>query len=121
MSTGQKPLPASCDYFDRHQYWLGLPRIAHGLDRLDSFFALGADLAADRAGGWFPMALTSTGAVPVGDEPAGHAEVGGAPAPLCHAGSSLDALDDLRATMADLGINCTLLLVPIFGELRRYN
>jgi hypothetical protein len=36
MSTPQKPLPVWCVYCDRQRYWLGLPRIAHRLDRLDS-------------------------------------------------------------------------------------
>jgi hypothetical protein len=36
MSTRQKPLPWPCGCFDIQQYWLGLPRIAQGLDRLDS-------------------------------------------------------------------------------------
>jgi len=36
MSTRQKLLLASCVYFDRQRFALGLPRIAQGLDRLDS-------------------------------------------------------------------------------------
>jgi hypothetical protein len=32
MSTRQKPLPESCVYFDRQRCWLGLPRIAQGLE-----------------------------------------------------------------------------------------
>ena len=36
MSTPQKPLLASWVYFDRQRFALGLPRIAQGLDRLDS-------------------------------------------------------------------------------------
>jgi hypothetical protein len=36
MSTRQKPLLALWVYFDRQRFALGLPRIAQGLDRLDS-------------------------------------------------------------------------------------
>jgi hypothetical protein len=36
MSTRQKPLLASCVYFDKQRFARGLPRIAQGLDRLVS-------------------------------------------------------------------------------------
>jgi len=73
-----------------------------GVGSPGQLFALGVDLAADQAGYLVPDGTEIDGPVPVGDEPASllrSAEVllrGLAPM------AASDALDDLRATVADL-------------------
>jgi hypothetical protein len=65
-------------------------------------FALGVDLAADLAGHLVPDGTETDGPAPVGDEPAGllrSAELLLRRVPPIAAS---DALDDLRATVADL-------------------
>src|SRR5688572_15146980 len=70
MSTRQKPLPASCVYFDRQRYSLGLPRIAQGLDRLDSCSLWAWTWPSTRPGTWSRMAPTSMGrCLPVMNRP----------------------------------------------------
>ena len=73
-----------------------------GAESPGQLFALGVDLAADQARHLVPDGTDIDGPVPVGDEPAGllrSAELllrGLAPV------AASDALDDLRATVADL-------------------
>ena len=71
MSTRQKPLPASCVYFDRQRYcaWAAADRAGAGSP--GQLFALGVDLAADQARYLVPDGTDIDGPVPVGDEPAG--------------------------------------------------
>lgn len=69
MSTRQRPLPASCVYFDRQRYSLGLPRIAVA-GSAAQLFALGVDVAADQARHSVPDGTDIDGPVPVGHEPA---------------------------------------------------
>ena len=102
MSTRQKPLPASCVYFDRQRYWLGLPRIAQGLDRLDSSSLWVVDLAADQARHLVPDGTDIDGPVPVGDEPAGLLRSAELLLRRLAPMAASDAFDDLRATVADL-------------------
>ena len=102
MSTRQKPLPASCVYFDRQRYSLGLPRIAQGLDQPGQLFALGVDLAADQARHLVPDGTDIDGPVPVGDEPAGLLRSAELLLRRLAPIAASDAVDDLRATVADL-------------------
>jgi hypothetical protein len=80
--------------------WAAADRIEAGSP--GQLFALGVDLAADQARYLVPDGTDIDGPVPVGDEPAGllrSAELllrGLAPV------AASDALDDLRATVADL-------------------
>ena len=67
MSTRQKPLPASCVYFDRQRFALGLPRIAQGLDRLDSS-SLSVSTGPPTL---LPDVIDIDGPVPAGGETAG--------------------------------------------------
>jgi hypothetical protein len=70
MSTRQKPLLASCVYFDRQRFALGLPRIAQGLDRLDSS-SLSVSTWPPTARHLAPDVIDIDGPVPACGEPAG--------------------------------------------------
>lgn len=84
MLRPQKPLPGSWIYSDRRRYWLGLPRIGQP------------------AGHLVPAGTEIDGSLPVGEKPASllrSAEL------LLHRvppAAASDALNDLRATVADL-------------------
>ena len=65
MSTPQKLLLASCVSFDRQRFALGLPRIAQGLDRLDSSSLSVSTWPPTRARHLFPDGTDIDGPVPV--------------------------------------------------------
>jgi hypothetical protein len=92
MSTRQRPLPASCVYFDRQRYSLGVPLIAKGLDRLYSSSPWVSTWPPTRQGHLVPDGTESTGLLRSA-EPLlrGRAPV-----------AASDALDDFRVTVADL-------------------
>ena len=102
MSTRQKPLPASCVSCDGRRCWLGLPRIARGLDRLGSCSLWVVDLAADQARQLVLDGTEIEGPVPVGDEPTGLLRSAELLLRRVAPMAASDAVDDLRATVADL-------------------
>ena len=71
MSTPQKPLLASWVYFDRQRFALGLPRIAQGLDRLDSSSLSVSTWPLTRPRDLVPDVIDIDGPVPACGEPAG--------------------------------------------------
>lgn len=102
MSTRQKPLPASCVYFERQRYLAWAAADRSGAGSPGQLFALGVDVAADRARHLVPDGTDIGGPVPVGDEPGGLLR--SAKLLLQHLApvATWDAVDDLRATVADL-------------------
>jgi hypothetical protein len=71
ISTRQKPLLASWVYFDRQRYSLGLPRIAQGLDRLESSPLSVSTWPPTRPRDLVPDVIDIDGPVPACGEPAG--------------------------------------------------
>ena len=106
MSTRQRPLPASCVYFDRQRYSLGLPRIAVA-GSAAQLFALGVDVAADQARHSVPDRTDIDGPVPVGHEPASLLRSAELllrrPAPIA-ASPAIDELSDRAASLGSPAI-----------------
>lgn len=101
MSTPQKPLLASWVYFDRQRFALGLPRIAQGLDRLDSSSLSVSTWPLTRPRDLFPDVIDIDGPVPACGEPAG---------PLSSAEQSVGGL------MASLDFYRLDLVVAVLGH-----
>jgi hypothetical protein len=73
-----------------------------GAGSFGQLFASGVDLAADQAGTWSRRALTSTARCQSGGEPVGLLRLGELLLRRVAPVAAWDAVDDLRATVADL-------------------